>query len=158
RRADHRQQARHGRLARRGVFEEVAVHPDLPGPLGHSPQTVTKPTDPFVGSPIPMIYDITPPITARLAVWPGDTPSSREVLLARRRGDNTPLPTRRATVHRGAHADAPSHYGAEAPTIDQRSLDYYLGECQVMRVNVARKTRVIRAMLTGPVTAPRLLL
>ena len=28
-----------------------------------------------------MLYDITPPITQKLAVWPGDTPPSREVLL-----------------------------------------------------------------------------
>ena len=25
------------------------------------------------------IYDITPPVTPTLAVWPGDTPASREV-------------------------------------------------------------------------------
>jgi hypothetical protein len=33
------------------------------------------------------LYDITPPITERLCVWPGDTPPAREVLLDMRRGD-----------------------------------------------------------------------
>ncbi len=52
-----------------------------------------------------MIYDITPPITDALAVWPGDTPPSREVLLDLTKGDNITLSTLQATVHLGAHAD-----------------------------------------------------
>ena len=105
-----------------------------------------------------MFYDITPPISEGLCVWPGDTPPSREVLLDMRQGANITLSTLHATVHLGAHADAPSHYGAEAPTIDQRSLDYYLGPCQVQRVTVPRATRITPEMLPRAVTAPRQLL
>jgi arylformamidase len=89
-----------------------------------------------------MIYDITPPVTPRLGVWPGDTPPSREVLCDIARGDNITLSTLRATVHLGAHADAPSHYGRDAPAIEDRSLDYYLGPCQVVRIEARRETRV----------------
>ena len=85
-----------------------------------------------------MIYDISPLISARLKVWPGDTPPSREVLCDIARGDNITLSTLHATVHLGAHADAPSHYGADAPAIHERSLDSYLGRCQVHRVEVPR--------------------
>lgn len=91
------------------------------------------------------IIDITPPISAALGVWPGDTPMSREVLLDMRRGDNITLSTLRATVHLGAHADAPSHYGAEAATIEQRGLEPYLGVCRVVRVKAERATRVTLA-------------
>jgi len=35
-----------------------------------------------------VLYDITPAITPNLAVWPGDTPPNREVLLDMTRGDN----------------------------------------------------------------------
>jgi arylformamidase len=105
-----------------------------------------------------MLYDITPPISERLQVWPGDTPPAREVLLDMRRGDNLTLSTLRATAHLGAHADAPSHYGADAPAIHERPLDLYLGPCQVMRVPVARAARVAPAMLPAAVDAPRLLL
>jgi arylformamidase len=105
-----------------------------------------------------MIFDITPAITTHLGVWPGDTPPAREVLCDMRRGDNITLSTLRATVHLGAHADAPSHYGAEAPAIDERSLDYYLGPCQVVRLTVPRRMRITPAMLPGPVQAPRVLL
>jgi len=105
-----------------------------------------------------MLYDITPPITPRLQVWPGDTPPTREVLCDLRRGDTITLSTLHATVHLGAHADAPSHYGADAPAIDERPLDIYLGPCQVVRVAVPRATRVTPDLLPGPVTAERVLL
>ena len=81
-----------------------------------------------------MIYDISPPITPGLAVFPGDTPVSREVLLDMQRGDPLTLSTLRATVHLGAHADAPSHYGRDGRTIDQQSLDLYCGPCRVIHV------------------------
>lgn len=87
-----------------------------------------------------MIYDISPPITEKLRVWPGDPPLSREVLRRLQDGARTTLSTLHATVHLGAHADAPSHYGIDAPSIDQRAVDYYLGRCQVIRLNVARAT------------------
>ena len=80
------------------------------------------------------------------------------MLLDLRRGDEITLSTLRATVHLGAHADAPSHYGAGAPAIDARGLDYYLGPCQVIRVPVGRGRRVTPDAIRAPVTAPRVLL
>jgi arylformamidase len=97
-------------------------------------------------------YEITPPITLKLAVWPGDTPLTREVLNDMARGDNITLSTLRATTHLGAHADGPNHYGKDAPAIDERELDYYLGPCQVIRVGVARATRITPEMLPPKVS------
>lgn len=104
------------------------------------------------------MFDLTPPISPRLAVWPGDTPLTREVLLDLARGDSVTLSTLRATVHLGAHADAPSHYAADGPAIHERDPERYVGPCQVMRVTVGRGERVAPRHLTGPITAPRLLL
>jgi len=103
------------------------------------------------------IYDITPPITPDLKVWPGDTPPSREVLLDMRHGANITLSTLKATVHLGAHVDGPNHYGKDAPSIDQRSLEFYLGECQVMRVDVARGARIQISDLKSQIKAKRVL-
>jgi len=105
-----------------------------------------------------LIYDITPSVTTSLAVWPGDSPLSREVLCDLKRDDSVTLSTIRSTVHLGAHADAPSHYGVHAPAIDKRALEYYLGPCQVMRVNAARNCRIAPDDLVGPIQAPRVLL
>jgi arylformamidase len=89
-----------------------------------------------------VLIDITPKISPGLAVWPGDTPASREVLLDMSRGDNLTLSTLRGTVHLGAHADAPSHYAHPAPTIDERNLEYYLGPCRVVRVEIEGGRRI----------------
>lgn len=89
-----------------------------------------------------MIYDITPPISPRLAVWPGDTPPSREVLCDMARGDNITLSTVRATVHLGAHADGPNHYGKDAADISSRDLSLYCGPCQVVRPGAKRSERM----------------
>lgn len=105
-----------------------------------------------------MLYDISPPLGASLAVWPGDSPLTREVLLDLGRGDSVTLSTLRSTVHLGAHADAPSHYGKDASDIGSRPLELYLGACEVMRVEVIRGARITPAMLPRAVTAPRLLL
>ena len=112
-----------------------------------------------------LLYDITPPITPALAVWPGDTPPSREILCDIKRGDNITLSTLRATVHLGAHADGPNHYGKDAPAIDKRDLNLYIGPCQVIRVTVKRGQRVtIRdlqseiADLKSRIVAPRVLI
>jgi arylformamidase len=104
-----------------------------------------------------MLYDISPPIDPALKVWPGDTPPSRELLLDMKKGANLTLSSLHATVHLGAHADAPSHYGADAPSIDQRSVELYLGPCQVMRVAVGRNERILPATLSGPPAAERIL-
>jgi arylformamidase len=104
-----------------------------------------------------MIYDITPPISPQLKVFPGDTPMTREMLLDMEAGAHLTLSSLRATVHLGAHADAPSHYGAGAPAIDARDLDLYLGPCQVVRVAPGRNGRVRPAALSAPARAARVL-
>lgn len=104
-----------------------------------------------------MLYDITPPIHPHLPVWPGDTPPSREVLCDIAQGANITLSTLRATVHLGAHADGPNHYGLNAPAIHERSLDFYLGPCQVMTAPVPRGGRIAPVHLAGPIAAPRVL-
>jgi arylformamidase len=81
-----------------------------------------------------MIYDISPLISARLKVWPGDTPPSREVLCDIARGDNITL------------------------AIHERDLSRYLGPCQVVHVNAPRGGRVTLGMLGEAVTAERVLI
>ncbi len=89
-----------------------------------------------------MIYDITPPITDALAVWPGDTPMSREVLCDMATGAPITLSTLRSTVHLGAHADGPNHYAHPAAGIGERRLEHYLGPCVLIDADVPRGGRV----------------
>lgn len=101
------------------------------------------------------IFDITPRISPDLGVWPGDTPCSRKVQLDIARGDNITLSTLTATVHLGAHADAPSHYGGDAPPIEQVKLERYIGPCQVVIVTPPRGSRITPDMLRRSGRAPR---
>lgn len=103
------------------------------------------------------IFDITPPITPRLGVWPGDTPPERQVLLNIAKGDNVTLSSLRATVHLGAHADGPSHYGVQAPGIEHFGLDRYLGKCQIVRVAAPRGSRITSSQVLDGICAERVL-
>lgn len=104
------------------------------------------------------IIDISPPITPQLAVFPGDTPPQRDVLMDITRGDHITLSTLRTTVHVGAHVDAPSHYGRGAPGIEQVALERCIGRCQVIGANTRRGARVTLADLDSECTAPRVLI
>lgn len=108
--------------------------------------------------PGPLVYDISPVISPALAVWPGDSAPTREVLCDIRNGSNITLSTLRATVHLGAHADGPNHYGTNAPSIEQRRLDYYLGPCQVIWADVPRGVRIERRHLRREVRSKRILI
>jgi len=104
------------------------------------------------------LIDISPTLSSRLAVFPGDTPLAREILLEIERGASVTLSTLRATVHLGAHADAPSHYGAGGRSIEQQPLDTYVGPCQVIRVPCGPRHRIGPLELGVEIQAPRVLL
>jgi arylformamidase len=87
-------------------------------------------------------YDISPEISEALAVFPGDTPFRRKTLADFKTGDALVLSTIEASVHLGAHTDAPNHYHPEGSGIAERSLDLYLGDCQVIRVQLPRGERI----------------
>jgi arylformamidase len=104
-----------------------------------------------------MIFDISPVISPRLGVWPGDTEFSRDVCMDTNQGDNITLSAIRTTLHLGAHVDAPNHYRAGAKAMHERELERYYGPCQVMSVDLARGERIRPQHLSASLEAPRLL-
>ena len=111
------------------------------------------------GYDFPMLYDLTPPIEpGRTKVWPGDTPPTREHLLRISEGASVNLSTFRATVHLGAHADAPNHYGLDARGMHEQPLEVYWGPCEVMRVPGQRGRRITIDDLPRTPSESRLLL
>lgn len=87
-------------------------------------------------------HDISPPITPRIAVFPGDTPYSRDVSLDFTKGDHLGLSAIRTTLHLGAHADATNHYHAQGEGIEARPLEPYYGLCQVIEVSMLYGERI----------------
>ncbi len=105
-----------------------------------------------------MLIDISPIIDETIHVWPGDTPFVQTVNADMSAGANLTLSDIRTSVHVGAHADAPSHYVPKGADIAARRLDFYLGRCVVVHVEVVRGQRITSEHLVGKVlSAPRVL-
>ncbi len=102
--------------------------------------------------------DISPTLSGRIAVYPGDKPFRREVAMSFEAGDHLALSSLETTVHVGAHVDAPNHYHPDGCDIASRDLGYYLGECQVVSVEVEPGARIYPRDLEGvEIRARRLL-
>lgn len=106
----------------------------------------------------PKFYDITPKISPRLGVFPGDQPFERKVAMSFKQGHHLELSAMLATLHLGAHADAPSHYHANGVTIEKRSLGRYMGPAQVIRIRgLQPKERVSVKHMRVEISAKRVL-
>ena len=92
-----------------------------------------------------------------MKVWPGDVPPSREVLKDAKAGDASTASVLHATVHLGAHADAPSHCGPNALSIDEVDVERFIGRCQVIRIDAACREDISPAAVKTPVIAQRVL-
>lgn len=106
----------------------------------------------------PKLYDISPPLGSELPVWPGDVPLSREITADMARGDRYTASALRATVHLGAHADAPAHYGEGGETIEACELETYVGPCRVLHLPFATANTVTPEQLKGAEGCERILL
>ena len=104
------------------------------------------------------LIDISPLVDPAIHVWPGDTPYVHTINLDMAGGANITLSDIRTTVHVGAHADAPNHYVAGGDDIASRRLDYYIGPCVVIGVDVGRGERIMpRHIDAERITASRVL-
>lgn len=98
---------------------------------------------------VPAFYDISPVVSERIAVFPGDTPYRRRVELDFAKGDHLLLSSIETTLHAGAHCDAPNHYHPNGAGIDARDLGRYLGPCQVVTARAPRGARIRPEHLGG---------
>jgi len=89
------------------------------------------------------LWDISPPIAPDSPLFPGDTAYTQQWTATLAPGCPVNLSAITMSPHIGAHADAPLHYAAGAPTIGQVDLAPYLGPC-----------RVIHAIDCGPLVRP----
>ena len=104
------------------------------------------------------VLDITPTIGKNLDVWPGDVPfEHRETFLRPNKDSYLLLSSIQTTLHLGAHTDAPNHYSPQGQDIASRKLNYYLGECQVLQVQLSRGKRIKPKHLESEITAKRVL-
>lgn len=103
------------------------------------------------------IWDITPLATSTFPLWPGSQPLERTIACDIELGDAVTSSNITATVHLGAHADAPSHYAKNGRTIDECPLHYYLGICQVIHAKVKHGQPITKETVKQKILAPRVL-
>jgi arylformamidase len=97
------------------------------------------------------IIDISPRVSARTGVFPGDTKFARTVTCTLKDGASVNLSSIQTTVHVGAHADAPWHTADEGRSIADVDLEPYWGPAVVLHVPAKPRQR-----LTMKDVAPRL--
>lgn len=106
----------------------------------------------------PVLWDISPTISAATPVWPGDT--RFDAAPTWEIGGGCPVHVSRMTMttHLGAHTDAPSHYDPAGLAIDAVGLAPYIGACRVIHCIGARRVEAadIAGFLDG--LPPRVLL
>ena len=67
------------------------------------------------------------------AVFPGDEPPVRKTAMSIKKGDICNLTELSMCAHNGTHVDAPYHFLDDGVTIDEISLDKFVGKCYVFR-------------------------
>lgn len=80
------------------------------------------------------LFDITRTLSPTLAVWPGDTPFSAQVVSRVSQGEVSNLTTLTLSSHTGTHADAPYHVKDDGLTMAKVSLAAYIGPATVATV------------------------
>jgi arylformamidase len=87
------------------------------------------------------IYDITLPMQASLACWPGDAPYRFRRNLSLRKGDSINLGAIAMSAHAGTHIDAPFHFREDGATVEALDLTPYLGAARVIDVSGREQIR-----------------
>lgn len=91
------------------------------------------------------IYDVTATIRSPMPTWPGDPAFERVLTHSIAGGDSADVSVIRMGSHTGTHIDAPSHFLAGAPTVDELPIDVLVGKAAVFEFGV--ETQITRADL-----------
>jgi arylformamidase len=84
------------------------------------------------------LIDVTVPLDANLATYPGDTPFRLDAVERRARGDAWNVSTLHMSAHAGTHVDAPRHLWDEEPGVDQLPLEMLCGRTRVIELTTRR--------------------
>jgi arylformamidase len=107
--------------------------------------------------PSPELIDISRPLAASTACWPGDVPFSFRLGWKIADGASVNVGAAETSVHTATHCDAPFHYDDTGATVDAVPLDVFVGPCWVVDARGAAdwlgrlaELRVVRCSETSP--------
>ena len=111
------------------------------------------------------VYDISQEVFS-CKVYPGDPKPERIVLKSIAGGDGYNLTAFSMCAHNGTHVDAPAHFLADSPTIEQIPLEKFVGECLLVHHDgdvteedanamVKKLGNISRLLISGKATVTR---
>ncbi len=100
------------------------------------------------------LLDISRPLAATTAGWPGDQPFRFRLGWSQAAGASVNVGAVETSVHAGTHCDAPFHYDPAGATVDRLPLDAFVGPCRVVEVPPGCDNWL---SLVGAVDVPRVL-
>ena len=103
-------------------------------------------------------YDVTRPLHAALAPWPGDTVFDHRLTWRMDAGASVNVGAVTMGTHNGTHADAPYHFLPDGARIDALDPAIYVGPAVLLDVSRAGWTIGRGALADLPAGVPRLLL
>src|SRR3954452_7922236 len=80
------------------------------------------------------LIDVTVPLDAALATYPGNTPFQLEPMKRIASGGSSNLSTIHLSAHTGTHVDAPRHFFDDRPGVDALPLELLVGRARVIEL------------------------
>ena len=87
------------------------------------------------------IIDITLSLTSSLVVWPGEQGLRTKALRTYAR-DGVRVTNLSLGAHTGTHLDAPKHFLGKGTSLESVPLDYLIGPCRVLKVDLKGRKEV----------------
>jgi arylformamidase len=84
------------------------------------------------------LLDVSVPLDAALASYPGNTPYSLEPIKRIARGDSSNVSTLHMSAHSGTHVDAPRHFFDGAPGVEGLPLEMLCGRARVIELTTRK--------------------
>jgi arylformamidase len=84
------------------------------------------------------LLDVSVPLDAALASYPGNTPYSLEPIKRLARGDSSNVSTLHMSAHSGTHVDAPRHFFDQAPGAEGLPLEMLCGRARVIELTTRK--------------------
>ena len=91
------------------------------------------------------LWDISEPVDESSAVFPGDTPFSREWVARIEQGSACNVSAMRMSVHVGTHTDSPLHFDCAGQDMAAVDLRQYIGRCRVVDVRGEGSPKLVPA-------------
>ena len=84
------------------------------------------------------LIDVSVPLDATLANYPGNTPFVLEPIKRLARGDSSNVSTLHMSAHAGTHVDAPRHFFDDGAATEHLPLDLLCGRARVIEISTRK--------------------